>query len=250
MVQVTGNEATVFIKPAEASPKKYRHLMTGKLSTTSFRVTTWNPPDAETATDRPRIVRYLSKEIRERFVPKDVLDASKQELLPWGSGKSGAIISEDQKYRYRLWRSWDSEKPVAGWMMLNPSTADALYDDPTIRRCMGLSQKWGFGGIEVVNVFAFRTKTPQILRAALLDGHDVIGPENLEHISAVAPSVEMLVCGWGSTFDGKKMDVVLAHLRDLRRNNLVVTRCLGRTKDGQPRHPLYLPNNVVTEEWI
>ncbi|TMF61888.1 MAG: DUF1643 domain-containing protein, partial [Chloroflexi bacterium] len=68
----------------------------------------------------------------------------------------GATFSADRRYRYRLWRRWDGARPVVAFVMLNPSTADARRDDPTIRRCIGFAKSWGFGGVEVVNLFAYR----------------------------------------------------------------------------------------------
>src|SRR5207237_5457574 len=77
---------------------------------------------------------------------------------------SGASFSRDRRYRYRLWRRWDAARPVVAFVMVNPSTADAGRDDPTIRRCIGFARSWGYGRLEVVDLFAYRgtdTRAPR-----------------------------------------------------------------------------------------
>jgi hypothetical protein len=75
-----------------------------------------------------------------------------------------AIISQDEKYRYRLWRIWDQNLPTIFWIMLNLSTADANNDDPTIKKCIGFSEKLGFGGMYIGNLYPFRATNPKDLR--------------------------------------------------------------------------------------
>ena len=78
--------------------------------------------------------------------------------------RKGAIISKDKKHRYRLWRIWDDSLPKALFIMLNPSTADVMLDDPTIRRCIGFAKSWGYGGIYVGNIFSLRSSNPKDLK--------------------------------------------------------------------------------------
>lgn len=78
----------------------------------------------------------------------------------WDGSSSGAKLSPDGHYRYLLWRVWDAERPLCGWIMLNPSRADAAADDPTLRRCRRFSLDWGFGGLLAGNLFAWRTAHP------------------------------------------------------------------------------------------
>jgi len=118
------------------------------------------------------------------------------------------------------------------FVMLNPSTADAEQDDPTIRRCAGFARAWGFGGMTVVNLFAFRATDPARLRRA----RDPVGRDNDHHIATAARGAGMVVLAWGvhGALDGRDR-VVAALLADVR------PRCLGTTRGGYPRHPLYLP---------
>lgn len=140
----------------------------------------------------------------------------------------GATFSTDRRYRYRLWRRWDRSRPVVAFVMLNPSTADARNDDPTIRRCVGFARSWGYGGIEVVNVFAYRASDPRALRAV----DDPAGAENGRHIRRAVGRADLVVLAWGAQASGSGL------------LSLPRARCLGLTRSGQPRHPLYLRRDV------
>ncbi len=155
--------------------------------------------------------------------------------LWWGWGYSvTAAISEDRVYRYALRRHLSHTAQQQGtcvFVMLNPSTANEDTDDPTIRRCMGFAKDWGYGVLEVINLFAFRATSPKDMMAA----DDPIGPENDEYIAQVAKSSSCLVLAWGANGgyrgrDGQVLDMVYA-------NN---PKHLGLTKQGHPRHPLYV----------
>lgn len=118
-------------------------------------------------------------------------------------------------------------------LMLNPSTADATLDDPTIRRCRGFAKGWGMGGLVVVNLFAFRATSP----AALKSSADPVGPENDDAIHDAVVGSRAVVAAWG--VHGRllgRADQVLGLLREIGREPM----CLGVTKDGYPRHPLYV----------
>jgi hypothetical protein len=143
----------------------------------------------------------------------------------------GALFDPGGRYRYRLWRRWAAGRTVA-FVMLNPSTADADRDDPTIRRCAGFARAWGFGGMTVVNLFALRATDPARLRRA----RDPVGRDNDRHIAAAAADASMVLVAWGvhGALDGRDR-TVLALLAGRQ------PRCLGVTRGGHPRHPLYLP---------
>jgi hypothetical protein len=157
--------------------------------------------------------------------------------------RTGATISGDGTYRYELWRTWDASAPVLAWVMLNPSTADAEADDPTIRRCIGFARRWHFGGIRVVNLFALRATDPRELR----EHGDPVGQDNDRTLAEVANTAEALVCAWGAnTFAAARAEVVHDLIGDAMRWPRVPL-CLGVTKGGAPRHPLYVPGGTVHE---
>jgi len=124
--------------------------------------------------------------------------------------------------------------------MLNGSTADAEKDDPTIRRCIGFAKRWGYGSLEVVNLFGYRTTLPTELKKAL----DPIGPDNDQYITAAAKRARRIIIAWGAhgAFKGRGKKV----LGMLCRYGCKI-ECLGETKDGHPRHPLYIRNDTEPE---
>jgi hypothetical protein len=161
-----------------------------------------------------------------------------------------AIISPCQRYRYSLTRDWSHLFPPdipgrACFVMANPSTADALKDDATIRRCIGFARAWGFGGIEVVNLFAFRSKDPRELIAAADRGEDVIGPENDVYIGTAHNRGRCTVAAWGGLFSSFEPRV--RAVRELLGDGLHYVGTL--TKDGHPRHPRYLRGDLMPVVW-
>lgn len=144
----------------------------------------------------------------------------------------GAEFSDCETYRYRLWRTWDSRKPPLVFCMLNPSTADAEQDDPTVARCSERARRLGYGGLEVVNLFALRSTDPKALY-----GHaDPVGPKNDSAILSAAERGNV-VCAWGN--HGKLQGRDKAVLALLRAAGLPAL-ALKVSKDGHPSHPLYL----------
>lgn len=154
-----------------------------------------------------------------------------------------AWLSGCGRYRYCLWRSWvDLAAPGAGnpagagtlaWVMLNPSTADHREDDATIRKCMGFARRFGYTGIAVYNLFNFRTPSPVEMKLA----GEPVGPDGDAAIKLLAgASYSRVVAAWGAY--GGWMGRDLAVLEMLR--GRVDLRCLGVTKHGHPRHPLYV----------
>jgi hypothetical protein len=150
-----------------------------------------------------------------------------------------AIISEDQKYRYWLYRHWAMTGPNIGWVMLNPSTADANIDDNTINRCIAFSKAWGYASMVVVNKDAFRSTDPDVLKT--LSVHEASGPDNDFYLHWIGDGCHRVVCAWGNP-GGNNIPLSL--------------RCpgglwhLGRTKSGAPKHPLYLPKTTELQRWI
>jgi hypothetical protein len=153
-----------------------------------------------------------------------------------------ATISDDGLYRYRLGRRWASG-PLMVWAMLNPSTADADVDDPTIRRCMGFANRERFGGIEVINLYALRATKPE----HLLDHPDPEGPDNVRHWSEVLLDLKVCkaVAAWGA---GAGMKGLPTPKYPSRWGWLGSGwQCLGQTKGSYPRHPLYVKADTYFE---
>jgi hypothetical protein len=154
-----------------------------------------------------------------------------------------ALISRCGTYRYWLTRTWAAVCPPSErlvYVMLNPSTADASVDDPTIRRCVGFAKGAGFGGLVVVNLFALRATDPGQLET--FPG-DVVGPGNDEHILASAMAYGRVCVAWGDYPYPSVRPVVRqrphAVILMLRAASIDVF-ALALTKKGYPRHPLYL----------
>lgn len=136
-------------------------------------------------------------------------------------------------YRYTLRRSWLGTGGVLNFIMLNPSTADDVFDDPTIRKCIGFAKRWGFSGLVVTNLFAFRATDPAELRQlAKMDYAKAVG-ESDGHLIAEASQAAAVVCAWGDhgTLYGRDEDVLNRVLPT------VTMGCIGRTKSGNPLHP-------------
>ena len=149
-----------------------------------------------------------------------------------------AVVSSCGRWRYRLSRHW-GDGPEATFIMLNPSTADALVDDATIRKCMGFGRRWGMAGIYVGNLFAYRATDPsEMLLAA-----DPVGPENRDHLDwmclRAAKNGGTVICAWGA--NGSHLDqdeTVLGWLG----MHCIEASCLRLTKKSRaPEHPLYVP---------
>lgn len=164
---------------------------------------------------------------------------------PEGEISKSAIISSCGKYRYRLMRQW-APLPLLPFIMLNPSTADADVDDPTIRRCMGFARRAGLGGITVSNLFAYRATQPSELKTAPF----TFGPDNYhwlrDFVENALVSNLAIVCAWGSSEYAAGGYRAVTELMKSEGSRGV---CLGRTKDGSPRHPLYVKADQPFEEF-
>lgn len=162
-----------------------------------------------------------------------------------------AVLSPCGTYRYRLGRALPPRDGAAGtclFIMLNPSTADALKDDPTIRRCMTYAARWGYARLEVVNLFAWRATDP---RDVLLHLADAVGDNNA-HIIDAGRAADIVVCGWGNGIPSANGRAATkeraADVLEMIRYVGKVPHCLGPlTKEGQPSHPLYLKGDLRLE---
>lgn len=149
--------------------------------------------------------------------------------------RSGADISEDGLYRYSLWREWDRSLDHMVWIMLNPSTADATTDDLTVTKCKEFARRAGCGGITVINKYAYRCTTPNQLLLAV----DPEGPRNMATWETTLEFFHRgpIVAAWGDSAPKR-----ITHSRALWRFTVAPETpptwlCLGKTKDGVPRHP-------------
>lgn len=156
-------------------------------------------------------------------------------VYPEGYGvKRSADLSDCGTYRYRLIRQWSAFESLLPFIMLNPSTADADIDDPTIRRCVGFAHRLGFGGVGVWNLYAYRATKP----ADLWRAGDPIGPDNDRRLRNLFQWAHIagrpVVAAWGANAKPERVRHVLAM------DGAANLRCLGLTKQGAPRHPLYV----------
>lgn len=187
--------------------------------------------------------------------------------------ESSAHLSDDGVYRYALWRVWDKDKLILPWIMLNPSTADATADDPTIRRVMGFTRSWTpqelpgapYGGIVVLNLYAYRATEPRVLAAP--GTRDPVGPDNwrlfdwcmdayrrTEFQMAVREDRDTrtlpVICAWGANariVAGLEQDQTVLSWINAKG---MEAWCLERTKEGHPKHPLYQPKSAVPRRLI
>ncbi|MCW8140634.1 MAG: DUF1643 domain-containing protein [Planctomycetota bacterium] len=145
-----------------------------------------------------------------------------------------ARLSPCGLYRYTLERHWDRSRGHALLVLLNPSTADATQDDPTLRRGVGFAEEWGYGGVVFVNLFAFRSTDPRALKNAV----DPVGPDNDGHLLAQAARASTIVLAWGA--HGTLLQRDRHVLRLLTEGGHAKLMTFGTTANGSPRHPLYV----------
>ena len=159
-----------------------------------------------------------------------------------GDAESVAVYSACEAYRYALTRVWDPAAVRLVFVMLNPSTATEVQNDPTVERCERRARALGAGGFRVVNIFAYRATDPRLMRAQ----QDPVGPDNDAAIVDAAGWGQRLVCAWGS--HGAHLGRGLAVEALLRRRGQPLFH-LGLTQAGAPKHPLYISYAVQPQLW-
>lgn len=159
-----------------------------------------------------------------------------------GDAPSTAVYSDCELYRYSLTRIWDPQGRKALFVMLNPSTATEVQNDPTVERCERRARTLGFGAFQVTNIFAWRDTDPRKMRAAV----DPVGPENDAAILAGADWADQVITGWGThgIHLNRGPDV-----ETLLRTAGYPLHNLGLTKDGHPKHPLYIAYRQCALPW-
>lgn len=146
----------------------------------------------------------------------------------------GAAFSRCGRYRYAVWRTWNPDKPRVLFIGLNPSTADARRDDPTLVRCMGFARDWGYGGVVTANLFAWRATDPRNLRQAT----EPVGPGNDRWLRRLVDASTLTVAAWGNHGAWRER-------ADRIRSRFPALYCLRLTAAGEPAHPLYLPKHLT-----
>ena len=166
-----------------------------------------------------------------------------------------ALLSPCGLYRYRLDRDWEVDSLTGRgrvtWIMLNPSVADAQVDDLTVRKCVGFSQRWGYSGLTIVNLYAWRATDP----AELLQCADPAGPGNADHVRHAIRHCDLAVAAWGASRNAllRRADPARGlprlHVESSTVRGSRLLFCLGRTRDGHPRHPSRLPYSTPLEPY-
>ncbi|WP_239112792.1 DUF1643 domain-containing protein [Halomicronema sp. CCY15110] len=181
-------------------------------------------------------------------------------MSQWVNMQRAAKFDETGQYRYWLRREWAVSGPAIALIMLNPSRADHRQDDPTLRRCTCLAQQWQFGRLTVVNLFAYCTASPQVLKTV---AHPIgadntaspqvlktvahpIGADNDEHIVQACAAADRILLAWGNWGSLHQRDQAVLNLLTPFCDRLC---CLGLNRTGQPRHPLYVPRQSLLQPW-
>lgn len=159
-----------------------------------------------------------------------------------GDADSVATYSDCERYRYALTRSWDSAGRRVMFVMLNPSTATEVQNDPTVERCERRARALGFGQFRVTNIFAWRATDPRNMRAAA----DPVGPDNDTAIAEGSTWADQIICAWGTHGAFLKRG---PQVHELLRATGKKLFHLGLTRDGHPRHPLYVAYAHQPVEW-
>jgi len=159
-----------------------------------------------------------------------------------GDAASVALYSECENYRYELTRVWDTEGRKALFVMLNPSTATEIQNDPTVERCERRARALGFGGFRVCNIFAYRATNPRDMRAQ----DDPVGEANDAAILQACAWADQIVCAWGTHGEHQKRG---PHVEAMLRAQPKPLFHLGLSKMGHPKHPLYIAYAVQPKRW-
>ncbi|HHX89070.1 MAG TPA: DUF1643 domain-containing protein [Paracoccus sp.] len=159
-----------------------------------------------------------------------------------GDAASTAVYSPCQTYRYTLTRVWNPAGPKALFVMLNPSTATEIQNDPTVERCERRARALGFGAFRVCNIFAFRATDPRVMRAQA----EPVGPENDAAIAQSALWADRIICAWGTHGAHQARG---AAVEGVLRGTGRRLYHLGLSKAGHPKHPLYIGYAQQPELW-
>lgn len=163
-------------------------------------------------------------------------------LLVNGFLENGATFSPCRLYRYSLHRQWYDGKPYCCFIGLNPSTADETHDDPTVRRCIDYARTWDFGGLIMLNLFAFRATNPDTMKVQA----DPIGPDNDRNIRNFCRQSRLVIAAWGNDGAYRRRG---EHVYKMLNSDGIDLHYLRLTQSKQPGHPLYLPRTLQPIKW-
>lgn len=184
-----------------------------------------------------------------------VPEEDRTEVMVFSPPLAGATLSPCGKYRYVLWRKFQNSGKRILWICWNPSKADAVVDDASLRRMISLSKREGAAEIFVCNLFAYRATKPKDLRAAQEDFDDIYGPLNERSIMDRFEDCDLCIVGWGNggamNGAGRSMMTMLSNYNDKHISyNRTPIICFGVTKLGHPRHPLYVSNKTPLTPFV
>jgi hypothetical protein len=158
-----------------------------------------------------------------------------------GCCESCAVFGAGGKWRYRLVRVWDTAKPRLAWVILNGSDADENRTDPTVRRCIGFARAWGYGGVDIANLYGLVSKNP----GAVGYHFDPVGPDNDRHLAAVCSQNDLTVLAWGPDAGPDRAHAVVQMLWRIAKRRGGSLAVLGWTHGAQPVHPLLAPKDAT-----
>jgi hypothetical protein len=158
------------------------------------------------------------------------------ELSNAGKTINGAVFSHCGNYRYVLWRIWDRSKPAVAFIGLNPSTANATTDDPTIRRVVAIAKNLGYGGVHMLNLFAIVSSDPAVLKTCP-------DPVAMNDVALKTLCTGDIIFAWGSFKEAQERSKVVMQM-------FPNAKALHINKDGTPKHPLYCPTKSIPIPFI
>jgi len=156
--------------------------------------------------------------------------------------EAGAVFSRCRRWRYLLWRRWDEAKPVANFLMLNPSTADERKLDPSCTRARNYAERWGFGAVMITNIFGWRATDPEEMKSV----KDPVGRGNDRAIAEAARRAKLVLCAWGN--HGEHRGRAARVLENLAQEKIAL-HVLRVNGAGHPARPLYLPASLKPTKW-
>lgn len=162
--------------------------------------------------------------------------------------KSDIFISDCGNYKYWLTKEWDKDLPRVMYIILNPTTADSEIDNQTLKKCIGFAKGWGYGSVEVFNLFSYITKDLNILKNIIEENGEeaAIGPENDEWIKIAVEKADLIVLAWGNK--GEEFRDRTEKILNILKGKKV--KCLGKTAKKQPRNPRTLAYYISPVDYI